>query len=79
MEKQISDVDIGYSVDKKEQGITTVLLQLLSNNKKAGKVVSNLPSVELYTENYSSLLLEKSDDAFQSEYVADAYFLSLVV
>ena len=72
-------MDIDYSVDKKEQGITTVLLHLLSNNKKAGKIVSNLPNVELYTENYSSLLLDKSDDAFQSEDVEDAYFLSLVI
>ena len=54
-------------------------MHLLSNNKKAGKIVSNLPNVELYNENYSSLLLDKSDDAFQSEDVEDAYFLSLVI
>ena len=59
-------------VDKKEQGII-VLLQSLSNNKKAEKAVSNLTSVELYTENGLNLLLEKIDTAFQSEDVEGAY------
>ena len=59
-------------VDKKEQGII-VLLQSLSNNKKAEKAVSNLTSVELYTENGLNLLLEKLDTAFQSEDVESAY------
>ena len=63
-------------VDKKEQGII-VLLQSLSNNKKAEKAVSNLTSVELYTENGFNLLLEKLDAAFQSEDVEDAYNIFL--
>ena len=59
-------------LDKKEQRII-VLLKSLSNNKKAEKAVSNLTSVELYTENGLNLLLEKLDTAFQSEDVESAY------
>ena len=59
-------------VDRKEPGII-VLLQLLSNNKKAEKVVSSLARVELYTENGLSLLLGKVDATFQSKDVKDAY------
>ena len=59
-------------VDKKEQGII-VLLQSLSKNKKTEKAVSNLTSVDLYTENGLNLSLEKLDAAFQSEDVEDAY------
>ena len=59
-------------VDQKEQGIIVLLLSL-SNNKKAEKAVSNLTSVEPYTENGLNLSLEKLDAAFQSEDVEDAY------
>ena len=47
-------------VDKKtnKQGII-VLLQSLSNNKKPGKAVSNLTSVELYTENMFKFIIRK--------------------
>ena len=61
--------------DKKEEG-TIVLLQS-NNNKKVEKAVSNLTSVELYTENGLNLLLEKLDAAFQSEDVEDAYNIFL--
>ena len=63
-------------VDQKEQGII-VLLQSLSNNKKAEKALSNLISVESYTENGLNLSLEKLDAAFQSEDVEDAYNIFL--
>ena len=59
-------------VDKKEQEII-VLLQSLFNNKKAEKALPNLTSVELYTGNGLSLLLEKVDAALESEDVEDAY------
>ena len=41
--------------------------------KKPEKAVSNLTSVELYTENGLNLSLEKLDAAFQSEDVEDAH------
>ena len=63
-------MDTGFWCRKKR---IIVLLQSLSNNKKAEKDVSNLTSVELYTENGLNLLLEKLDAAFQSEDVEDAY------
>ena len=54
MEKQITNVDIGLWCS-----FIIVLLQSLSNNKKPGKAVSNLTSVELYTENIFKFIVRK--------------------
>ena len=64
-------------VNKKEQGMLILLTRFLTI-KKAKIAVSNLTSVELYTENGLNLLLEKLDASFQSEYVEDVCIFFLI-
>ena len=76
MEKQITLVDNGLWCRKKRTR-KYCFITVVINNKKAEKAVSNLTSVELYTENGFNLLLEKLHAAFQSEDVEDAYNIFL--
>ena len=59
----------------KEQQAIIVSLELLEGNAKAEKAVAELTAIDVNNKNGTKLLIEKSDEIFESDKIDEAYLV----